>query len=324
MVQFRCRCGKMLQASEANAGRDAQCPACGALTPIPSFSEAPAPARRAGPEEDDRPRRRSRREDDEDERRPQSGGTTALYVILGVVGFFVLGCGGLAFGAYWLLSGAVGSVRSAASRMQEQNNLKQITIALHAYHDTNGRLPLGAAYRDPKTGKALLSWRVAILPFVEEQNLFTQFKLDEPWDGPNNSRLLARVPRAYQRPGETPSADGLTHYLAVTGRGTAFDEAFKGALTAPGSTRRLGLRFADFTDGLSNTLMVVTAAQGVPWTKPDDFDIDAGPIGGRLDTRYGGTNVAMGDGFTRLMTARGEGQWRAMMTAAGGEPVLPD
>ncbi len=87
MVQFRCRCGRMLQASEANAGRDAQCPACGALTPIPSFGEAPPPGRRAGPEED-RPRRR---EDDDADRRPRPGGVAALYIILGVVGLLVLG-----------------------------------------------------------------------------------------------------------------------------------------------------------------------------------------------------------------------------------------
>jgi prepilin-type processing-associated H-X9-DG protein len=205
--------------------------------------------------------------------------------------------------------------------MQEQNNLKQIALAMHNFHNAHKAFPMGVAYRDPEERRPLLSWRVALLPYVEERALFERFKLDERWDGPNNIKLLSSVPRVYQRPGQTPSGDGLTHYLAMAGPGTVFDEEFNGARTLPGSPLRLGLRITDIRDGTSNTVMVVTAAQGVPWTKPDDFDVSAGPIGPRLDTRFGGTNVAFADGSVRLLKERGEAQWQALMSAAGGEAV---
>src|SRR5262249_21734482 len=79
---------------------------------------------------------------------------------------------------------AVAQVRVATRRMQSTNNLKQIALAMHSYHDTMGRFP-PAIVRD-KEGKPLYSWRVLLLPYLEQQNLYNQFKLDEPWDSEHN------------------------------------------------------------------------------------------------------------------------------------------
>ncbi len=93
-----------------------------------------------------------------------------------------------------LLDG-VRKVRGAASRTQSQNNLKQIGLAMHNYHATNNMLPPHATY--DKNGKPLLSWRVFILPYIEQQDLYKQFHLDEPWDSEHNKKLLAKMPVIY-------------------------------------------------------------------------------------------------------------------------------
>src|SRR5439155_17093192 len=124
------------------------------------------------------------------------------------------------------------------------------------------------AYRDfpaaaicDKNGKALLSWRVAILPFIEQDNLYKQFKLDEPWDSENNKKLIANMPKIYAIPRVTNPDETVTHYRVFYGNGAFFDLS-KG--TTVGSV----------TDGLSNTLMIVEANEAVTWTKPDDLAFD--------------------------------------------------
>src|SRR5207249_2796575 len=83
--------------------------------------------------------------------------------------------------------------RIAGRRTVSQNNLKQIGLAMHNYHDTYRHFPPQAL--TDKNGKPLLSWRVAVLPFIEQDNLYRQFKLDEPWDSEHNRKLLERMPK---------------------------------------------------------------------------------------------------------------------------------
>ncbi|MBM4090163.1 MAG: DUF1559 domain-containing protein, partial [Planctomycetes bacterium] len=97
-----------------------------------------------------------------------------------------------------LLLPAVQSAREAARRTSSSNNLKQIALAMHNYHDVYKKFPPRASL--DANGKPLLSWRVHILPFVEEVALYEQFKLDEPWDSPHNSQLIDKMPRVYQNP----------------------------------------------------------------------------------------------------------------------------
>jgi RNA polymerase sigma factor (sigma-70 family) len=146
-----------------------------------------------------------------------------------------------------------------ALRERSTLNLKQIALAMHNYHDTNAHLP-PAAIRD-KNGKALLSWRVAILPWIEQDALYRSFHLDEAWDSPHNKELLAQVPPIYAPVRNKPKDPNATYYQVFVGPGTVFERA-------------KGQRINDITDGLSNTLLVVEAGEAVPWTKPADLPYD--------------------------------------------------
>jgi RNA polymerase sigma factor (sigma-70 family) len=142
-------------------------------------------------------------------------------------------------------------------RIVSINNLKQIVLAIHNYAAAYDHLPQDICDKD---GKPLLSWRVAILPYIEGDQLYKEFKLDEPWDSKNNKKLLAKMP-AVLRAGFDPKDTTKTYYQAFAGPGTVFE---------PGRQ----VKFTDITDGTSQTLAVVEAGPAVEWTKPADILYD--------------------------------------------------
>jgi hypothetical protein len=145
----------------------------------------------------------------------------------------------------------------------EKNNLKQIGLAMHNYHDTFNHFPAADGNGEPAPGqKTGLSWRVYILPFLEEAPLYNEFHLDEPWDSDHNKALIARMPTVYQVPGIDAPGETSVHVFASPD--TPFDPA------KPTSMR-------DILDGTSNTLMAVVAGPetAVPWTKPGGLEFDA-------------------------------------------------
>jgi hypothetical protein len=162
-------------------------------------------------------------------------------------------------------------VQEEAEKKQHLNNLKQITLAMHNYADTHGgllpgRAGFGTGEAKPVIGKKpLLSWRVYLLPFVERDNLYTQFHLDEPWDSEHNKKLIAQIPPVYQSDNAKLTMEGKTRICGPIGKDMAFEPSGEG-LKMPG----------DFPDGTSNTIMLVEAAEAnaVIWTKPDDLEID--------------------------------------------------
>ena len=185
------------------------------------------------------------------------------------------------------LRAAGARARSASGRARSMNNLKQIALAMHNYHDVNGRLPPAAT--SDKDGKPLLSWRVLILPYVEQAPLYRQFHLDEPWDSPHNKKLLTQVPPVFVLP-EARWKTGETGYLGFVGKGAFFDG-------------KKGLRFpADFPDGTSNTLMVVEAEKSVPWSQPSDLPFDPARDVAKFGFRKEGFLGAMCDGSVRLFS----------------------
>ncbi len=205
-----------------------------------------------------------------------------------------------------LLLPAVQAAREAARRMSSLNNLKQIALATHNYHDTFNRFPdQGAKAKD---GKPLLSWRVHLLPFMEGSELYDKFHLDEPWDSEHNKKLIDQMPAVYRAPGSRLT--NKTHYLAPLGEGVGFESGEK-------------IGFASITDGTSNTIMVVEASEerAVIWTKPDDYEIDLeNPTKGLTGLRPGGFQVALFDGSVRFISQNVDAATlKAMFTRAGGE-----
>src|SRR5438105_10195864 len=111
-------------------------------------------------------------------------------------------------------------------------------MAMHQYYDTHHRFP-PAAVCSPD-GKPLLSWRVLLLPFIEEDGLYKQFKLDEPWDSPHNIQLVPRMPVIFGPYRNKATGDGMSYFRVFVGPGAAFE-----------GTK--GLTRADFSDGTHNT-----------------------------------------------------------------------
>jgi serine/threonine protein kinase len=195
-------------------------------------------------------------------------------------------------------------------RLVSQGNLKQLAVALHNFEAANGHLP-PAAITD-KDGKPLLSWRVAILPYIEQEALYKQFKLDEPWDSPNNKPLVEKIPKIYRVEGQSGPAN-TTHYQAIVGKGTAWEPL-----------DRIGQKVVSFTDGSSNTILVAEVAKPVVWSKPDDmpFPTWENPSFGGIVK--GGFSVAMADGSVKFVRdGVPQETLAAAITRSGGE-VLPD
>src|SRR3954452_8845755 len=94
-------------------------------------------------------------------------------------------------------------------------NLHRIGLALHAFHDDRGAFPKAAI--SDKQGRPGLSWRVAILPYLGETELYEKFNLDEAWDGPHNRALLGAMPAVYACPGTTRRDSSLTTYRGFNG-----------------------------------------------------------------------------------------------------------
>jgi hypothetical protein len=206
-----------------------------------------------------------------------------------------------------LLLPAVQAAREAARRMSSVNNLKQIGLAIHNYHVTRKKMPQNITSED---GTPLLSWRVAILPFIEQNELYQEFKLDEPWDSRHNIKLLDRMPAIFKHPGIV-TAPGTTVYQRPVGKG----------LMSP--VGKLGFR--DVTDGLSNTIMSLESLRedAVKWTKPEDVRLDSDfPLKMLLDGTREGLNVLMADGAVMYITNKMEpALFKALLTRNGREIV---
>ena len=210
------------------------------------------------------------------------------------------------------LTGTLG-VRSAAAGLIRSNDLKHLAFAMLTFAEGGNRLP-PAAICDLQTGKPLLSWRVALLPYLEQQKLYQEFKLNEPWDSPHNIKLLRRMPRIYADEGAEPGTT-TTFFRVVVGKGTVF-EPF-------GDRPPSGVRVTDILDGTSNTLLIAEAAEAVPWTKPDELIYDpTGPLPRfRRDAR-GGFHAALADGSVRFIPLTVAPRiLRALITRNDGQPV---
>jgi hypothetical protein len=174
-------------------------------------------------------------------------------------------------------------------RQQSMEHLRQIGLAMHNYGDVYAHFP-PAALISPD-GKPLLSWRVALLPYLSQVALYKEFHLDEPWDSPNNRKLIDRMPDVYKSFGVAAS-ENRTPYVVAVGEGSVFG----------GPT---GTAMSEISDGTSNTIMVMEVAdeQAVIWTKPDDYSYDLKQPALGLTTPYpNGRLLLFCDGSVHFVT----------------------
>ena len=199
-------------------------------------------------------------------------------------------------------------ISAEESRRLSIIRMRKITAALVAFAIDKGRFPAASTFDNENI--PALSWRVQILPYLGYQQLYSQFRMSEPYDSPQNSKLLASIPPVFQSPSRP---DTKTNYLVVSGPGTLF---------APGDRR--GQSPAAITDGPGNTAILLEADDflAVDWTRPVDYSVVSGdPRRGLSELREDGFFVGWADGTVGCwpFSAAGE-SIPGLFTIAGKEP----
>jgi hypothetical protein len=219
-----------------------------------------------------------------------------LVVLMFVAGISAVG---ITHQTAWLLTSpeplTEGGIRSASARLQSMNNLKQIALAAHNYHDASNRLPPGGTF--DARGRGLHGWQTLLLPYVEQETLYKQINLQFPWDHPQNRPALATLVRQYLHPVARPqSSDGfaLSHYA--------------GNVHVLGGDRLVTLRQIEQGRGMANTLLAGEAAVDYkPWGHPANWR-DPGRGLNRAAGGFGspssrGAQFVMADGSVRFFNA---------------------
>jgi Protein kinase domain/Protein of unknown function (DUF1559) len=214
------------------------------------------------------------------------------------------------------IAGAIQSAREAVLRTRSRNNLRTIASALQNHHDGFNTYPPPAIC--DAQGKPLLSWRVQLLPYLQERTLYDAFRLDEPWDSEHNSSLLKYMPETYQAPSYDYGEEVTTHYQAISGPGTFFDWDRKrfGKLAGP--------KLKDLRDGANDIVWLVESASPVPWTKPEDVDYSAsGPfpeLGGIFTEGFHAATVA-GTVYFYVLTPENVADFRGLFQIDDGRKI---
>jgi hypothetical protein len=321
MIRFTCSCGTPLDAAQDPSGRTIPCPRCGREQTVPDgvtdrIPGAPARAAEVAPVQAPRPTaagdkavaslvigllslvggvvftglpaillgvlalRDARRRDG----RTEGKGLALAGIACGVLGVVLITPLGVYFGIMEM------------HEAESARNLKHMARSMHAYAKARADRRLPPAAICGMDGTPFLSWRVAVLPYTgdpADAALYAQFKLDEPWDGPNNGRLIPLMPKVYALPGDTEAPPGWTYYRVFAGNGTAFDPQ-KESLHLP----------LFFDPNFNDIVLIVEATDPVPWTKPDELPFDFSRPLPPLGRFPGGFHTAMGDGTVRFISGR--------------------
>jgi hypothetical protein len=231
-IPFTCpHCGARTKVSEEYAGQTGPCTRCGKTITIPPLQHAVLNLAA-------------------DRRRSIIRAAAAVAAIIVAVLLF----------ARLVLWPLVLSDRENTRGLACAENLKQIGQALLMYHAKYGRFP--PAYVADSQGRPMHSWRVLLLPFLNEEALYRQYRFQEPWNSPRNSTLASRMPAVYHCPSDLQQSDSgatQTSYVAITGPGTVFD----------------GVKPENFPGGPGRVILVAEqSASGIIWLEPRDMDVN--------------------------------------------------
>jgi prepilin-type processing-associated H-X9-DG protein len=197
------------------------------------------------------------------------------------------------------------------------NNMREIGLALLDYQQLHGSFP--PAYTVDQYGKPLMSWRTAILPFIEYGSVYAQYHPDVPWDSAANLPIARTQLSAFWCPIDDAVAKrpSDTSYVAVVGPRTIWGIG-------------TGLKGTDVKDRLFDTLMVVEMKNsGIGWGEPRDLDLDHLPAGltrkdlfQALSNHSGGFDALFADGHTEIIPVTIPwSQFVALTTIDGGEKI---
>ena len=211
------------------------------------------------------------------------------------------------------------SSREVHPRNSCVNNLKQIALGVLNYDDAKGSLP--PSYVVDDEGRRMHSWRTLILPFIEGGNVYDAYDFDEPWDGPNNSKLAINI-GMFICPSDPPTSAAQCNYVAVVGPGTLWPDG-----------KTMSLAEVAKRDGLSSTIMLVEICDsGITWPEPRDLDIrtmvksiNAGKGLGISSRHAGGAFVAFANARIEFLSEDTLAKTlQAMLTVDGGEVIDED
>jgi len=279
-IRFTCpHCGTDTDVAESYAGQSGPCTSCGQTVTVPPLPGTPGYTGKS--------------------KGAYAGVVVVVFVVAGVVMFLVCG-GAFFFAVSWPMARMVPptmvTTATAVRSSTCTGNLRQIGLAMHNYHDAHGCFP--PAYLADEDGQPMHSWRVLLLPYMDQDRLYDQYDFDEPWDSEHNLAVAESVPEVYRCPDDLDGDARDTSYLMIVGEETISD----------GPTAH---SIADIQAGESNTIMVVESSRsGVLWTQPLDlradeisFAIDDGTDKGVRSEHGGGAHVLFCDGSVRFIAA---------------------
>ncbi|QDU95337.1 DUF1559 family PulG-like putative transporter [Lignipirellula cremea] len=299
-IKFTCpHCGHRTSASEAYAGSSGPCVQCGVTIKLPGDrADLASPGRLADigrtPDIGDTPVVAQA-----PDAVPTPGKSTGcMSTVLLVL---------VALGMVMLLFAGMDCHNEPRRRSECNNNLKRIGIALLGYYDEHRSFP--PAYITDENGQPMHSWRVLILPYMEQSALYAEYDFDEPWDGPHNRRLMAKCPAEFHCPSD-PSDKKISRYQVVVGPGT-------------GWKANEGLRIEEITDGTSLSIAVIEADTGRNWLDPTPLALEDLLLSfDRREPHPGGGNVVMFDASVHFLHSdTGRDTLRRMLLINDGERV---
>lgn len=193
-------------------------------------------------------------------------------------------------------------------RVLSRHNLRMLALAVLNHHDAVGYFPRDIT---DKKGNPLLSWRVALLPYIEQNNLYNTFKLDEPWDSEHNARIGKARVKVFMN-GHEAKDSAETFYHFYQGEGAILDP-------------KTAVKVADVRDGTSNTIGIVEAGPAVPWTKPGGLPFDAKkPLPQRVGPFSNVFHTAMMDGSVASWKSEIDDDFLRLLIMRADDTVLDD